>query len=70
VSDPERCSALLCSSVAMDSLDLLIADPVTIPVLLILDVSGGIIEAAICYTGDVSNPNARYNLDYYLDFAR
>ena len=54
----------------MGSLDLSIADPVTIPVLHILDVSGGIIEAAICYTGDVSNPNARYNLDYYLDFAR
>ena len=32
--------------------------------------SGGIIEAAICYTGDVSAPNTRYNLDYYLNFAR
>lgn len=32
--------------------------------------AGGIIEAAICYTGDVTDPHARYNLDYYLDFAR
>ncbi len=32
--------------------------------------TGGIIEAAVCYTGDVSAPNARYNLDYYLNFAR
>ena len=29
--------------------------------------AGGIIEAAICYTGDVSNPgNSKYTLDYYL----
>jgi len=29
--------------------------------------AGGIIEAAISYTGDVSDPNAtKYNLDYYL----
>ncbi len=32
--------------------------------------AGGIIEAAVCYTGDVSAPNARYNLDYYVNFAR
>lgn len=32
--------------------------------------SGGIIEAAVCYTGDVTDPNTKYNLDYYLKFAR
>eukprot|EP01116_Phalansterium_solitarium_P025758 TRINITY_DN99_c0_g3_i3.p1 TRINITY_DN99_c0_g3~~TRINITY_DN99_c0_g3_i3.p1 ORF type:complete len:828 (-),score=217.86 TRINITY_DN99_c0_g3_i3:192-2675(-) len=33
--------------------------------------SGGIIEAAICYTGDVSDPaRGKYNLDYYLGLAR
>jgi pyruvate carboxylase len=32
--------------------------------------SGGIIEAAVCYTGDVSKKDARYSLDYYLKFAR
>lgn len=32
--------------------------------------AGGIVEAAICYTGDVTAPDARYNLDYYLNFAR
>jgi pyruvate carboxylase len=33
--------------------------------------AGGIVEAAICYTGDVSDPNRGfYNLDYYLEFAR
>ena len=33
--------------------------------------AGGIVEAAVCYTGDVSNPDAgQYNLDYYLDFVR
>ncbi len=35
--------------------------------------AGGIIEAAICYTGDVTRsltePNYKYNLDYYLKFA-
>jgi len=29
--------------------------------------AGGVVEAAICYSGDVSNPNkTKYNLDYYL----
>ncbi|CAG8561966.1 4804_t:CDS:10 [Paraglomus brasilianum] len=29
--------------------------------------AGGVVEAAVCYTGDVSNPNkTKYNLDYYL----
>lgn len=33
--------------------------------------SGGIIEAAICYTGDISDPHRQpYTLDYYLNFAR
>lgn len=33
--------------------------------------TGGIAEASISYTGDISNPNEKkYNLDYYLDLAR
>jgi pyruvate carboxylase len=33
--------------------------------------AGGIVEAACCYTGDVSDPKrGRYNLDYYLNFVR
>lgn len=34
--------------------------------------TGGIAEATICYTGDVTNtsPGNRYNLQYYLDMAR
>jgi pyruvate carboxylase len=33
--------------------------------------AGGIIEAAVCYTGDVSDPNrGQYDLEYYLDFVR
>ena len=34
--------------------------------------TGGIAEATICYTGDVTNtdPSNRYNLQYYLDMAR
>jgi pyruvate carboxylase len=33
--------------------------------------AGGIVEAAVCYTGDVSNPNrGLYNLEYYLKFVR
>ncbi|GBG25673.1 Pyruvate carboxylase [Hondaea fermentalgiana] len=33
--------------------------------------AGGIIEAVVCYTGDVSDPTrGQYNLDYYLDFTR
>lgn len=32
--------------------------------------AGGIVEAAISYSGDVSNPNKKkYNLKYYLDIA-
>lgn len=33
--------------------------------------AGGIVEAACCYTGDVSNPErGMYNLEYYLNFVR
>ena len=33
--------------------------------------AGGIVEAAVCYTGDVSDPKrAKYNLDYYMDFVQ
>ena len=32
--------------------------------------TGKIIEAAVCYTGDIQNPaKQKYNLDYYLDLA-
>jgi pyruvate carboxylase len=33
--------------------------------------SGGICEAAICYTGDLQNPNrTKYNLKYYVSLAK
>jgi pyruvate carboxylase len=33
--------------------------------------AGGIIEGAVCYTGDVSNPNrGQYNLEYYMNFVK
>jgi pyruvate carboxylase len=33
--------------------------------------AGGIIEAACCYTGDVTNPHkGMYDLEYYLNFVR
>lgn len=34
--------------------------------------SGGFVEAAICYTGDITSkdPNNKYNLAYYLDYAQ
>ena len=32
--------------------------------------AGGVVEAVVCYTGDVSDPKkAKYNLDYYLNFV-
>jgi pyruvate carboxylase len=31
--------------------------------------AGGVIEACICYTGDVSQPGGKYSLDYYIDRA-
>lgn len=31
---------------------------------------GGVVEAAISYTGDVSDPSkTKYNLDYYVDLT-
>lgn len=33
--------------------------------------SGGIVEAAICYTGDVLAPrDGKYTMEYYLELAR
>jgi pyruvate carboxylase len=33
--------------------------------------AGGIVEAAVCYTGDVTDPEkGLYDLEYYLNFAR
>jgi len=33
--------------------------------------SGGIIEAALCYTGDVADPKrGPYTLEYFVEFAR
>mmetsp|Transcript_5521 Transcript_5521/g.7772 ORF Transcript_5521/g.7772 Transcript_5521/m.7772 type:complete len:1187 (+) Transcript_5521:80-3640(+) len=33
--------------------------------------AGGIIEATVCYTGDVSNANrGKYDLEYYVDYVR
>ena len=33
--------------------------------------AGGIVEAAVCYTGDVSDPKrGLYDLEYYLGFVR
>ncbi|KAF3142005.1 hypothetical protein TWF703_001228 [Orbilia oligospora] len=31
--------------------------------------AGGVVEAAICYSGDMLNPKKKYNLEYYLDLA-
>ena len=33
--------------------------------------SGGVVEAALCYTGDVSDPErlSKYTLNYFLDLA-
>ncbi|KZZ96894.1 pyruvate carboxylase [Ascosphaera apis ARSEF 7405] len=31
--------------------------------------AGGVIEGTICYSGDMLNPNKKYNLKYYLDLA-
>ncbi len=31
--------------------------------------AGGVVEAVVCYTGDVANPKEKkYTLQYYLDF--
>ena len=31
--------------------------------------AGGVVEATICYSGDMLNPNKKYNLAYYMDLA-
>ncbi|KAF3916497.1 hypothetical protein ABW20_dc0100937 [Dactylellina cionopaga] len=31
--------------------------------------AGGVVEAAICYSGDMLNPKKKYNLEYYLELA-
>lgn len=31
--------------------------------------AGGVLEATVCYSGDMLNPNKKYNLDYYMDFV-
>ena len=32
--------------------------------------AGGVVEAVVCYTGDVFDPKkTKYNLDYYLSFV-
>ncbi|KAG2437519.1 hypothetical protein HYH02_011162 [Chlamydomonas schloesseri] len=31
--------------------------------------AGGVVEATLCYTGDITNPKSKYQLDYYLDLA-
>ena len=33
--------------------------------------AGGVVEAAVCYTGDVTDPKrGLYDLEYYLNFVR
>lgn len=32
--------------------------------------SGGLVEAAVCYTGNVLDTDSKYNLDYYLNLVR
>lgn len=31
--------------------------------------AGGVVEATICYSGDMLNPSKKYNLDYYLSLV-
>ena len=32
--------------------------------------AGGVVEAVVCYSGDVASPNEKkYTLQYYLDFV-
>lgn len=32
--------------------------------------AGGVVEAVVCYTGDVASPNEKkYTLEYYLSFV-
>lgn len=31
--------------------------------------AGGVVEAVVCYSGDVANPNeTKYTLEYYMNF--
>lgn len=32
--------------------------------------AGGVVEATVCFSGDMLNPNKKYNLDYYLGMVR
>ena len=32
--------------------------------------AGGVVEAAVCYSGDMLNPEKKYNLEYYMDLVR
>ncbi|MCS7019268.1 MAG: pyruvate carboxylase [Cytophagales bacterium] len=36
----------------------------------VIERTDAIAEGAICYTGEILNPNSKYNLQYYLDLAR
>ncbi|ERF75974.1 Pyruvate carboxylase [Endocarpon pusillum Z07020] len=31
--------------------------------------AGGVVEATICYSGDMMNPKKKYNLEYYMDLV-
>ncbi|CAN8099146.1 unnamed protein product [Discula destructiva] len=31
--------------------------------------AGGVVEATVCYSGDMLNPKKKYNLEYYLDLV-
>ena len=31
--------------------------------------AGGVVEATMCYSGDMLNPHKKYNLEYYLDLC-
>ncbi|KAL8730414.1 MAG: hypothetical protein Q9166_004052 [cf. Caloplaca sp. 2 TL-2023] len=31
--------------------------------------AGGVVEATVCYSGDMLNPQKKYNLDYYMDLV-
>lgn len=32
-----------------------------------IHLAGGVVEATICYSGDVLNPDCEYSIEYYLD---
>lgn len=31
--------------------------------------AGGVVEATVCFSGDLLNPNKKYNLEYYMDMV-